>query len=68
MKYSAGLPQDTEPLGSYSGNRMKMLLKGHFSKISRSTDSFRTVPPTDNGDEWYVIACDLETIIVLVLL
>ena len=30
MKYSPELPQDTEPLGRCSGNRMKMPLKCHL--------------------------------------
>ena len=38
------------------------------SNITRSSDSFRTVPPIINGGDWECIVRDLETIIVLVLL
>ena len=37
-------------------------------KITRSPDSFSTVPPIVNGDDWECIVLDLETIIILVLL
>ena len=37
-------------------------------KITRSSDSFSTVPPIVNGGDWGCILRDLETIIVLVLL
>ena len=36
--------------------------------ITRSSDAFRTVPPIANGGDRGCIVCDLETIIVLVLL
>ena len=36
--------------------------------ITRSSDSFRTVPPIVNADDRRCIVRDLETIIVLVLL
>ena len=36
--------------------------------ITRSSDSFSTVPPMVNGGDWGCIVRDLETIIVLVLL
>ena len=36
--------------------------------ITRSSDSFSTVPPIVNGGDWECIVRDLETIIVLVLL
>ena len=36
--------------------------------ITRSSDSFSTVPPIVNGGDWGCIVRDLETIIVLVLL
>ena len=73
MEYSPGLPQDTKSLRSYSGDREKMLLKGHLKSnvtpnIFRSSDSFSTVPSMVNGGEWGYIVSDLETIIVLVLL
>ena len=73
MGYSPGLPQDTKSLRSCSGDRAKMLLKGQLrikchSNISRSSDSFSTVPSMVNGGEWGCIVHDLETIIVLVLL
>ena len=50
-----------------------MLLKGHLEsnvtpKITRSADSFSTVPTIVNGGDWGCIVRDLETIIVLVLL
>ena len=37
-------------------------------KITRSSDSYSTVPPIVNGGDWGCIVHDLETIIVLVLL
>ena len=37
-------------------------------KITRSYDSFSTVPPRVNGDIWGCIVLDNQTIIVLVLL
>ena len=57
----------------YSGNRAKMPLKSHLgtdvtSNITRSSDSFSTVPPIVNGGDCGCIVRDLETIIVLVLL
>ena len=36
--------------------------------ITRSSDSFTTVPPIVNKGDWGCIVGDLETIIVLVLL
>ena len=36
--------------------------------ITRSSDSFNTVPPIVNGNDWGCVVRDLETIIVLVLL
>ena len=36
--------------------------------ITRSSDSFSTVPPIVNAGDWGCIECDLETLIVLVLL
>ena len=78
MKYlpgQSGLSHDTKPLSCSTGNRAKMLPKGHLStkhysqgpNITRSADSFSTVPSRVMGlteDKM----CDLETIIVLVLL
>ena len=73
MEYLPGLPQDTKPLRSCSGNGAKMLLKSQFgikchSNITRSSDSFSTVTPIVNAGDWGCIVRDLETIIVLVLL
>ena len=36
--------------------------------ISKSSDSFSTVPPIVNGGDWGCIVLNLEVIIVLVLL
>ena len=73
MEYLPGLPQDTKPLRCCSGNRAKMLLESPLGsnvtpKITRSSDSFSTVPPIVNEGYWGCIVRDLETIIVLVLL
>ena len=73
MKHSPWLPQDTKSLRSCYGNWAKMLLKVILESnvtlnITRSSDSFSTVPPIVNGDDWGCIMRDLETIIVLVLL
>ena len=74
MEHSLGLPQDTKSLRSCSGNRAKMLLKGHLGikyhsqYITRSFDSFSTVQPIVNGGDWGCSAPDIETIVVLVLL
>ena len=38
------------------------------SNITRSSDSFSTVPPIVNGGDWGCIVRDLETIIEVVLL
>ena len=72
MEYSPGLPQDNKSSRSRSGNRAKMLLKVNFESnatpnISRSTDSFTTVPSMVNEGGWGCIVRNLETIIVLVL-
>ena len=50
MEYSSRLPQDTKSLRSCSGTRAKLLLKSHLGikctpNITRSSDSFSTVPP-----------------------
>ena len=70
MEYLPGLPQDTKPLRSCSGNRGKMLLKSHlgikchlqYNKV------IRLLQPIVNRGDWGCIVCGLETIIVLVLL
>ena len=46
---------------------MKMLLKSHLRSvvtpnITRSPDSFSTVPPIVNADDWGNIVRDLETL------
>ena len=47
----------------------KVNLESNVSpNISRSSDSFSTVPSMVNGGDWVCIVRDLETIIVLVLL
>ena len=74
MECPPGLPQDTKSLRNHSGDRPKMLLKGQLRikyvipNISRSSDSFSTVPSMVNGGDWGCIVRDLETIIVLVFL
>ena len=73
MKYLPGLSHDTKPLSCCTGNRAKVLLKGHLNikrhpNMTRSADSFSTVPPRVNGVDWRWTVRDLETIIVLVLL
>ena len=50
MEYSSRLPQDTKSLRSCSGTRAKLLRKSHLGikctpNITRSSDSFSTVPP-----------------------
>ena len=50
-----------------------MVLKGHLGinvtpKITRSSDSFNTVPQIVNGRDWVCTVSDLETIIVFCLL
>ena len=67
------LSHDTKPLSCSTGNKAKVLLKGHLSikrypNITRSADSFRTVPSWVDGVNWVLTVRDLETIIVLVLL
>ena len=64
--HSTGYPQDTKPLHSNSGNQAKMLLKSHIGikchpNTSRSSYSFRTVPPIVNGGgrDWGCIVRDL---------
>ena len=73
MEYLPGL-QDTKPLRSCSGTRARMILKSHllikchsqyYLQLTRSTDSFSTVPPIVNAGDWGCIVHDLETIIVL---
>ena len=47
----------------------KVILESNVTRnITRSSDSFNTVPPIVNGGDCGCIARDLETIIVLVLL
>ena len=46
----------------------KVILESNvIHNITRSSDSFSTVPPIVNRGEWGCIVRDLETIIVLVL-
>ena len=73
MEHSPGLPQDTKFLRSCSGNRVKMLLKGHLwikchSQNNKVIRLLSIVPPIVNKSNWGCIVQDLETIIVLVLL
>ena len=69
MEHSPGLPQDTKSLRSSSLNWVKVFLEWNVTlNTTRSSDSFSTVPPIVNGEDWGCIAHDLETIIVLVLL
>ena len=47
----------------------KVILESNVTiNITRSSDSFSTVPPIVNGGDWGCIVRDLETIIVLVFL
>ena len=47
----------------------KVILESNVARnISRSLDSFSTVPPIVNAGDWGCIVRDLETIIILVLL
>ena len=61
----------TKPLRSCSGNRVQqLLLKSHLGikyhyNITRSSDSFSTVPPIVNAGDFGCIVHDLETILVL---
>ena len=74
MELSPGLPQVTKSLRNCSGNRAKMLLKGHLGIKCHS--EYNKVVKTDsvqfhqivNGEDWGCIVRDLETIVVLVLL
>ena len=57
MKYLQGLSHDTKPLSCSMGNRDKVLLKGQLSinvtpNMTRSADSFSTVPSRVNGVNW----------------
>ena len=45
-----------------------MLESNVTPNILKSSDSFITFPPIVNGGDWGCIACDLETIIVLLTL
>ena len=70
MEYLPAL-QETKPLRSFSGSRANMLLKIHLGinvtpNITRSLDSFSTVPEIVNAGDWGCTVRDLETIIVLV--
>ena len=62
IEYLPGLPQDNKPLRSCSWNWAKMLLKSYLKindvipKISRSSDSFSTVPKIVNSG-WLGIHC-----------
>ena len=48
---------------------IKVILESNVTpNITKSSDSFCTVPPIVNGGDWECIVRDLETIIVLVLL
>ena len=42
--------------------------ESNVTNMFRYSDSFSTVPSMVNGGDWGCIVCDLETIIVLVLL
>ena len=71
MEYLPGLPQDTKSLRSCSGDRAKMLLKGQLriKCHSQYIQIIRLLQHSSvNGGDWGCIVCDLETIIVLVLL
>ena len=47
----------------------KVILESNVTpNLTSLSDSFSTVPPMVNGGDWGRIMCDLETIIVLVLL
>ena len=64
--------QYTKHLSCSSGIKKKMLPKVILASkvalnITRSSDSFRTVPARVNGVDWGWIVLDLETIIVLSL-
>ena len=72
VEYSPSLPQEAKLLRR-SSNRAKMLLKNYLrnkchSHVSRSSDSFSTVPAIVNRSDWECIVRYLKTIIVLVLL
>ena len=65
-----GLPQDTKPLRSCSGNQAKMLLKNNLKSnlilnLTRSSDYFSTVPPRANPGHWGCIVGDHEIILIL---
>ena len=74
MEYSPGLPHDNKSLRNCSGNRVKMILKCILESnvtpnISRSSDSFSTVPPIVNGLEcnlsyrrFFAVLCMLNKI------
>ena len=53
---------------SEDASQRSSLSQMSLKKITRSSDSFSTVPPIVSGGDWGYIVRDLETIIVLVLL
>ena len=59
MKYSPGLTHDTKPLSFSSGNRGKMLLKGHLS-INNHNKHNKVIRV--NGVDWGCIVHGLDTI------
>ena len=73
MEYLPGLPHDTKPLRSFSGNWVKMLLKSHLgikchTQYNKVIRLHRTVLPMVNASDGGCIVHDLKTIIVLVFL
>ena len=73
MEYSPGLPKDTKPLRSCSGNRAKLLLESHprikchsqYHLVIRLLQYFPSI--VNGGDQGFIMR-DLETIMVFVLL
>ena len=60
MEYLPGLPQDTKPLRSCSGIERRCFSKGILESnvtlnITRSSDSFSTVPSIVNAVDWIYI-------------
>ena len=74
MEHSGGLPKDTKPLRSCSGNRAMMLLKRHLGikrRHSKYIMVIRLLQHSSSNSSWERLGCiarDMGTIIVLVLL
>ena len=68
MEYLQGLPQDTKPLRSCSGNRAKMFLKSHLGiKCHSQYNKIIRFLQHSSANSWCIV-CDLEIIIVVFLL